>query len=147
MRRAATCSSSSRFPRCVCNPALLEVHGRPCDPRELQARPLLYHLAWPLDCSHWFTAQGRPVPDLSRASVYRLSSMLFRAAAEGMGVAIGPPAVVARELKRGALVPLFERYNEAVDRCFLTTAFAAMQKSQVQAFRQWNLRERACASG
>ena len=41
--------------------------------------------------------QGKPSPDLSGASGFRLYSMLVDAAVKGMGTAIGHPAVIARE--------------------------------------------------
>ena len=41
--------------------------------------------------------QGKPSPDLSGASGFRLYSMVVDAAVKGMGTAIGHPAVIARE--------------------------------------------------
>ena len=70
-------------------------------PVELHRWPLIYHLGWPGDWPFWFAAQGHPPPDLSRASGFRLCSMLVQAAVEGMGVAIGRPTVLASEMEQG----------------------------------------------
>ena len=80
--------------------------------------------------------QGKPSPDLSRASGFRLYSMLVDAAVEGMGTAIGHPAVIAREMQRGALVPVFDRQVEAPARCCLITTADSRRNAGVQAFRE-----------
>ena len=43
--------------------------------------------------------------------------MVVDAAVEGMGAAMGPSRVIAREMERAALVPLFDRQVEAPARC------------------------------
>ena len=121
----------------VCSPALLEARGRPRDILDLHSWPLLYHLGWPSDWSHWFATHGAPPPDLSRASRFRLCSMLVRAAIEGMGAAIGRPTVIAGELRQGTLVPLFDQRSEAHTSWWLISTPAARRKPEVQAFRQW----------
>ena len=123
----------------VSSPALLRSRGRPRGPADLHSWPLVFHLAWPRDWSHWFAAQGYPPPDLSHASGFRLCSMLFRAAVEGMGAAVAHRRVIARELDQGTLVPLFDRQEEALASCCLITTFAAMKKPEVRAFREWIL--------
>ena len=47
--------------------------------------------------------------------------MLIQAAASGLGAAIGRPMLIAHELDRRILVPLFERQQEAPERCCLIT--------------------------
>ena len=70
----------------VCSPALLAARGRPESPADLAGWPLLYDLGWDADWADWFIRQGQPPPDLSRASGFRLYSMLVEAAVHGMGV-------------------------------------------------------------
>ena len=65
----------------VCSPALLAARGRPRKPADLQAWPLLYDLGWDGDWAYWFGRQGESTPDLSRASGFRLYSMLVEPAA------------------------------------------------------------------
>ena len=54
-----------------------------------------------------------------------------------MGVAIGRPTVIARDLREGTLVPLFDRHNEVRTSCCLITTSVARRKPEVQAFRAW----------
>lgn len=123
----------------VCSPALLDARGRPRSSRELHSWPLLYHLGLPSDWSRWMASRGDPPPDLSHASGFRLCSLLIRAAREGMGVAIGRPMLIARELREGTLVPLFDSHSLARTSCCLITTATARRKPEVQAFRKWVL--------
>ena len=70
----------------VCSPALLAALGRPDGPGDLDEWPLLYDLGWDADWSYWFARQGEPTPDLSRASGFRLYSMLIQAAVHGLAL-------------------------------------------------------------
>ena len=58
----------------VCSPTLIEARGRPRDPVELHDWPLLYDLGWDTDWPYWFARQGKPSPDLSRASGFSAST-------------------------------------------------------------------------
>ena len=125
----------------VCSPALIAARGRPRGPADLDDWPLLYDLGWDADWSYWFARQGQSTPDLSRASGFRLYSMLVQAAVHGIGAAIGRPMLIAHELERRTLVPVFDRQAEAPERCCLITTAPARQRPEVQAFREWVLRE------
>ena len=136
----------------VASPAMLAARGRPRDPTDLHDWPLLYDLGWDADWSYWFTRQGQPTPDLSRASGFRLYSMVVQAAVGGLGIAVGRPMLIAQELESRTLVPVLDRQAEAPERCCLITTAAARQRPEVQAFREWVLREaeaagRAAAGG
>ena len=69
--------------------------------------------------------------------------MLVQAAVNGLGAAIGRPMLIAQELERRTLVPVFDSQAEAPERCCLITTAAARQRPEVQAFREWVLREAA----
>ena len=125
----------------VCSPDLLAARGRPRAPADLDDWPLLYDLGWDNDWAYWSTCQNQPAPDLSRASGFRLYSMVVEAAAQGLGAAIGRPALIAHELASGRLVPLLERQADAPERCCLITTAASRRKPGVQAFRRWILRQ------
>ena len=130
----------------VCSPALLAARGRPRTPADLGDWPLLYDLGWDADWSYWFNRQGESTPDLSRASGFRLYSMLVQAAVHGIGAAIGRPMLIAWELENRTLVPLFDRQAEAPERCCLITTAAARQRAEVRAFREWVLDEARAAA-
>ena len=106
----------------VCSPGLLASRGRPERPADLHEWPLLYDLAWDDYWAHWFASREAGAPDMSRASGYRLYSMMVQAALKGMGVALGHSLLVAPHLERGTLVSLFEPPVAAPDRYFLATA-------------------------
>ena len=130
----------------VCSPALLAALGRPQDPADLEEWPLLYDLGWDADWAYWFTRQGQSTPDLSRASGFRLYSMLVQAAVHGIGAAVGRPMLIARELENRTLVPVFDHQAEAPERCCLITTTASRQRPEVQAFREWVLEEATAAA-
>ena len=129
----------------VCSPALLAARGRPLEPADLQAWPLLYDLGWDADWAYWFGRQGESTPDLWRASGFRLYSMLVEAAVHGIGAAIGRPMLIARELESRRLLPVFDRQEEAPERCCLITTAASRQRPEVRAFREWILEEARAA--
>ncbi len=125
----------------VCSPALLAARGQPRGAVELDGWPLLYDLGWDTDWAYWSACQHEPAPDLSRASGFRLYSMVVDAAGQGLGAAIGRPALIADELASGVLVPVLEQQADAPERCCLITTAASRRKPEVQAFRQWILRQ------
>ena len=63
----------------------------------------------------------------------------------GIEAAIGHPMLIAHELERRILVPVFDSQAEAPERCCLITTAPARQRSEVQAFREWVLREAEAA--
>ena len=91
----------------VCSEAFLEKHGRPQRPSELHRLPLLYDLHWKEYWAHWFARHRLRGPDLTKASGFRLYSMMIQAAVDGMGVALGHSLMIADELEQGKLVTLF----------------------------------------
>ena len=131
----------------ICSPTLLAARGRPRRATDLDDWPLLYDLGWDADWSYWFARQGEPTPDLSRASGFRLYSMLIQAAVNGIGAAIGRSMLIARELESRTLVPVFERQAGAPERCCLITTAASRQRPEVRAFREWVLDEARAAAG
>ena len=121
----------------VCSPAFLASRGRPEQPADLHGWPLLYDLAWDDYWAHWFAAREAGAPDMSRASGYRLYSMMVQAALEGMGVALGHSLLVAPCLERGTLVGLFEPPVAAPARYFLAVAPGSGEKPEARAFLDW----------
>ena len=121
----------------VCSPALLASRGRPVHPADLHGWPLLYDLAWDDYWAHWFASREAGVPDMSRASGYRLYSMMVQAALEGMGVALGHSLLIAPYLEDETLVALFEPPVEAPARYFLAVAPGSEDKPEARAFLNW----------
>ena len=70
----------------------------------------------------------------------------MQAAVAGLGIAVGRSMLIGQEMEHGTLVPVFDRQAEARERCCLITTAAARQRPEVQAFREWVLREAEAAS-
>ena len=121
----------------VCSPALVQARGRPSLPSDLHDWPLLFDLVWSPYWAHWFARHDTPPADLTRASGFRLYSVMVQAAVDGMGVALGHVAMIADELAKGALVPLFDSVVPAPARYVLCRAPDALGKPGVAAFCDW----------
>lgn len=121
----------------VCSPSLLEARERPREPRDLHGWPLVYDLHWTTDWSHWFAHHGAASADLSRASGFRLYTMVVQAAVDGIGVALGHSLMIARELEQGVLVTLFDSPVAAPAPYLLVIAPGSREKPEVLAFRDW----------
>ena len=126
----------------MCSPALIEKRARPSRAADLHAWPLLCHLGRRADWQNWFSVHETIAPDLSRASGFSLFSMVVQAAVEGMGVAIGTPSTMERELRQGSLVALFVTDTGPRITCCLATAAASRSRTEVRAFRDWIFRQR-----
>ena len=137
--RHETLFEETLFP--TCSPALIEQRSRPARAADLHGWPLLCHLGRRTDWHNWFSDQRTMVPDLSRASGFRLFSMVAQAAVEGMGVAIGSPSTLEAELRQGSLVALFDADTGPRMTCCLVTAAASGSRTEVRAFRDWIVRE------
>ena len=121
----------------VWSPALLASRGRPERPADLHGWLLLYDLAWDDYWAHWFASREADAPDMSRASGYRLYSMMVQAAVEGMGVALGHSLLVAPCLERGTLVELLGPPVAAPARYFFAVAPGSGEKPEARAFLDW----------
>ena len=66
---------------------------------------------------------------------------MVQAAVAGIGVALGHTAMIADELERGTLIPLFDRTVAAPARYLLCSPPEALARPAVQAFRNWILRK------
>ena len=122
-----------------CSPALIQARGRPAKPADLLDWPLLYHLGWESDWLYWFSRHGVIAPDLSRASGFRVYSMIVQSAVEGLGAAVGSPSLISDELDRRVLVPLLEANTEAALQWCLFTHIHARERTEVKDFRAWVL--------
>ena len=137
--RHETLFEETLFP--TCSPALIEQRSRPSRAADLHGWPLLCHLGRRTDWQNWFSDQQTMAPDLSRASGFSLFSMVVQAAVEGMGVAIGSPSTLETELRQGSLVALFDADTGPRMTCCLVTPAASSSRTEVQAFRNWIVRE------
>jgi LysR family glycine cleavage system transcriptional activator len=97
--------AETRIP--VCSPALLESVPL-ATPQDLAGHTLLHAATLPGVWSQWLVAAR--VPELTPASTVTLEHfyLTLQAALDGVGVAMGPTALVADDVKAGRLVYPFE---------------------------------------
>ena len=126
-----------------CSPALIEARGRPAAPADLLDWPLLYHLGWKADWPYWFARHGAGAPDLSRASGFRVYSMIVQAAIEGLGVTVASPSMFPGEIERGVLVPPLDGNAGIPMQWCLLTAGDARDRTEIRDFRSWVLQQAA----
>ncbi len=85
----------------------------------------------------WFAAAGINHPEPVGGLLFQDSSMLVRAAIEGQGIALGRHAIVVNDLQAGDLVRLFDVAIQAEPSYYFVCLPSALQKPEVQAFRNW----------
>ena len=95
---------------------------------------------WPL----WFEAAESPCPPL-RGPVFDSSTLMASAAADGLGVALAPPAMFARALASERLVRPFAA-EVSTGRYWLTRLISRRENAAMRGFADW-LAETAAAAG
>jgi DNA-binding transcriptional LysR family regulator len=90
----------------VCTPEYARRLGLADSPRQLERAVLL---RCPFDpWKPWFDAAGLDWPEPESGPRYNDAGMMIEAAAAGQGVALGTPRIVARWLKSGALLRVYD---------------------------------------
>ncbi|WP_019142158.1 transcriptional regulator GcvA [Noviherbaspirillum massiliense] len=89
----------------------------------------------------WFRAAGVQLPEPTGGLIFQDSSMLIRAAAEGHGIALARHSIALTELQAGELVRLFDVATACPHSYYFVCPPSALQKPQVQAFRNWLFEE------
>lgn len=115
----------------LCAPQVAE---RLTEPSALLRETLLrsYRAAdWP----DWFAAAGLPPPPV-RGPVFDSSWVMVEAALQGLGVALAPPMMFARDLRQGRLVRPFETQVSA-GRYWLTWLKSRTPSPALRAFQAW----------
>lgn len=115
----------------LCAPALAE---RIAEPTDLFGETLLrsYRAAdWP----DWFAAAGLSPPPI-RGPVFDSSWVMVEAAMQGLGVALAPPMMFARDLGQGRLVRPFPTQVSA-GRYWLTWLKSKAPTPALKAFQAW----------
>ncbi|NML04726.1 LysR family transcriptional regulator [Sphingomonas sp. G-3-2-10] len=115
----------------LCTPAMAREIG---EPRDLLGLTLLRSYRadeWP----RWLASVGVSAPTL-RGPVFDSSLAMAEAAMQGVGVALAPPAMLARAIESGALVrPFAEEVGSG--RYWLTWLKSRTPSPAMTAFREW----------
>jgi LysR family glycine cleavage system transcriptional activator len=127
--------NADHFP--VCSPSLLESGPPLREPPDLRHHTLLYSTQpipnWP----DWLNAAGAGDVDITRELRFENSSNAYRAARDGLGVALGQRLFVAEDIAAGRLVipfPLSIRSRESYCLVCLETR---RTDRRIEAFRNW----------
>mgnify|MGYP001160012889 CR=1 FL=1 len=127
--------NSDHFP--VCSPALLE-NGPPLrEPADLRHHTLLYSTARIPNWPDWLNATGIGDLDVTREMRFENSSNAYRAARDGLGIALGQRLFVAEDIAAGRLVvplPFSIRLQQSYCLVCLESRRADWK---IEAFRSW----------
>lgn len=121
----------------LCAPAIAAQIGEPAD---LLRHTLLRSYRadeWP----RWFAVAGLAVPRM-RGPVFDSGAVMADAAMQGLGVALAPPAMLARHLDAERLVRPFPQ-QIAIGGYWLTWLKSRTESGPMRAFRQWLAMETA----
>jgi len=124
----------------VCSPALLRGDNPLRSPADLQHHTLL-HDDMREDWRMWLMAAGVAGVDPTRGPAFSHSHLVFQAAADGQGVALGRGALVAQDLAAGRLVKPFDISLAADFAYYVVTSETAAAQPKIAAFRDWLLEE------
>ncbi|GAB3252570.1 LysR substrate-binding domain-containing protein [Chitinimonas naiadis] len=122
----------------VCSPALLDKHPLR-KPGDLEQHTLLHAATYPTMWSEWLTAAG--VPDLQPRQSLTLEHfyLTLQAALDGLGVAMGPAALVAQDVADGRLVHPFRQAALTPWRYYTYVPENRAEDGAVVAFCDWLL--------
>ncbi len=127
--------SADHFP--VCSPALLE-NGPPLrKASDLRHHTLLYSTARIPNWPDWLNAAGAGDVEIAREMRFENSSNAYRAARDGLGVALGQRLFVAEDIAAGRLVvPLPQSILSQQSYC-LVCLDSRRTDWKIEAFRDW----------
>ncbi|VWC31035.1 transcriptional regulator [Burkholderia aenigmatica] len=126
--------SEVRLP--VCAPKLLE--GRPLHtPADLAGFTLLHAATYPGMWPEWLAAAGHPNLVPRHSLTLEHFYLTLQGALDGLGVAMGPIALVADDIAEGRLVQPFSEPALPPWRYFTYVASARANDEAVRAFKDW----------
>lgn len=131
--------SEDLFP--VCSPQLLAGRHPLREPRDLAHHALFQIEMRRDDWRIWLNAAEIAGIDPERGPLFESSDLALRAAAEGLGVAIGSSALVEDDLKAGRLVAPFAGRLPTDSGYYFVVPEDRRDQPKIAAFRAWLLEE------
>ena len=124
----------------ACSPELLKKHPE-IKNGSMKGVPLIVHSKRPNAWLDWSQSAGVELGDQS--SMIRLETMISvaRAAEQGLGIALVPLPLSESWFQSGKLIRLSDHKMDTPDRYFVVSREQDGQRAEVQAFRQWALKE------
>lgn len=123
----------------VASPDLLEKVSLKV-PEDLSKTILLHdslpHAKLSSSWSSWLTEFNVKGIDHNAGNKFNQADLIVQAAIDGQGVALGRHALVAREIAKGRLIPLFNKFTES-ESVYLVYPKASLERPQVLHFINW----------
>jgi LysR family glycine cleavage system transcriptional activator len=123
----------------VCSPALLTKGGSLRHPSDLNRFRLLHDSRHGGEWERWLAAVHAKGVDVAAGHKLESSALLLRAAAQGLGVALGRRPLVDVDLESGALVAPFGTVGIPDQAYFFVCTHEAAAHKPVATFREWLL--------
>lgn len=127
----------------VCAPALTAGHPPLRQPADLAHHTLLHPTPDHHDWRAWLEAAGVTGVDPSGGQTFGSLDHAARAAASGLGVAMGDRALIAEDLATGRLVTPFDVVLTATSAYYFLCPKATAEEPKIAAFRRWLIAEAA----
>ena len=125
----------------VCSQLLLQGPPPIEAPEDLLRHVLLHGLNRLNDWKIWLEANGRKAPLLARGLRFGNSHLVYQAAANGIGVAIGQPRFVEDDIATGRLVAPFPTLITTAEVYYLASLPTRGASPIVTTFRDWMIEE------
>src|SRR5262249_13144341 len=131
--------SESFFP--ICAPRLLTGPIPLETPLDLLKHTLLYDSGWEEMWPRWFAVAGVQVKNLHHTLGFNQSNLTLQAAIDGVGVALGQPALVGDDISAGRLAKPFDIKLIGNNGYHLVAPPGTADRPEIATFRQWLLME------
>jgi len=125
----------------VCSPEYLSQHARPQTPADLLDHTLLFTVTRLDDWAEWFASAGVREVVIPKRLTLEGDGLAYRAAVEGLGIAVGRLEFLEPDLKAGRLVTPFSHSLRLQGSFNLIYPPSFTYPKKVIAFRDWLLRE------
>jgi LysR family glycine cleavage system transcriptional activator len=128
----------------VCAPSLLRGDKSPRTPADLTGQPLLHSRNRRADWSEWLAGVGVSLSPSPQDLVFETSMLVYEAAKQGMGFAIGQVPLLEHELANGELVAPFEPLSRPLGYYLLHRSQGHVEP-KIEACKNWILAEASAA--
>lgn len=123
----------------VCSPRLLADRALIREALDLLGFPLLHSHYRRMDWAHWFMSLGIDPPAETSPRVFASSLLTYQAAIDGLGIAMGQPRMLEKEIARGELVVAFPHSVSRDLGYYLLTPRTIARRRRLRRFRKWLL--------
>jgi len=127
----------------VCSPGFLKSGAPIHEPKDLIGRTLIHVAVWSDAWRLWLRAAGVEDMDAEKGLVFDTVDDALRAAAQGLGVALGRQQMTDEDLDTGRLIRPFD-FSFPVDYAhYLVYPQGALARPKIKAFREWVFKQAA----